>query len=118
MHAIILSALVSISVSFDDWSALDVSLESAFAATVVVDVLQTRYFTTGGRCCEGNPLLPALPSRGTMYAIAIGAPLAHAMVSHMLPAWGPRTWWQLTFISAEVMVVRNNYRWWGFNFAF
>lgn len=101
----------------DPWSNLDKGLEASFAATVLVDVLQTRYFTTGGRCCEGNPLLPALPSRGQMYAIAVGVPLAHALVAHYLPERGLRTGWQLAFLTAEILVVRHNAKIWGFNLA-
>ena len=102
----------------DPWLDIDKGLEASFAALVVTDVLQTRYFTTGGRCCEGNPLLPALPSRGQMYAIAIGVPAAHALVAHYLPSGGLRTAWQLAFIAAELLVVRDNYLRYGLSLRF
>ena len=93
----------------DKWSQKDIVTEIAFQTVNILDYASTDKILGDypTRAIEMNPLLGSHPSRNTLIGATIGIGVAHALVTHYIPAkWRPV--WQWGFISVKVGAVLNN----------
>ncbi len=85
----------------------DAALEGAFAATMVVDAMQTRQITAA--CRESNPVIGMCGERLSPFAYFPLVAVAHAGISAAIPRGPWRTTWQAFSLGVSVDVVHTNY---------
>ncbi len=93
----------------DKWSNGDIYREVAFQTLNFMDYASTdKILGDHPRALEANPLLGSHPSRNILIGVAAGTGIAHAYVTHIIPAsWRP--YWQWPFILLKAGIVGNNY---------
>ncbi|QHJ82198.1 MAG: hypothetical protein [Bacteriophage sp.] len=93
-----------------DWTAQDIALEVALAATLVIDHNQTRQIKNHPGLREANPLLGDNPSDSRIRNYFVGAMVTHVVIANALPNGNLRTAFQAGTIAFEVAVVGRNKR--------
>jgi hypothetical protein len=85
----------------------DVALEGAFAATMVVDALQTKAITA--MCRESNPVIGACGERASPLVYFPLVALVHVAITASIPRGTWRNVWQAFSFGVAVKAVHTNY---------
>ena len=100
---------VSSSVSADDWSALDNSLQGIYRLTHVADWQQTLEITESEKYHESNIFLGEQPNADKINLYFAGTLFTHYQISRAIK--NPyRNYWQAFWILMELSYVRHNER--------